>query len=160
MLSQYSYHYGDKDTAFWQGIKTFCSTFCAGNRFFLQKMPYLCRVNNVYYRDIMELLLPCGSEGMKLERITRFIYNRHADLFKADLRYEAIYRSVGYFLWKQSQKRESPFVHNAYGMYAIKSNVAIQLDLFWDMPPEEEEAALLSIEEERVAPKVHQMELF
>ena len=38
------------------------------------------------------------------------------------------------YLWKQSQKRESPFIHNTYGVYAIKPDMAVQLDLFWDMP--------------------------
>jgi hypothetical protein len=44
------------------------------------------------------------------------------------------------FLWKQSQKRESPFKHNSYGVYAIKPDVAVQLDLFWDMPDEDANA--------------------
>lgn len=97
-------------------------------------------MNNIYYRDIIELLLPYGQEGLKLSCIVRHLYNQHADLFNKNIRYEEIYKSVGMFLWKQSQKRESPFKHNSYGVYAIKPDVAVQLDLFWDMPDEDANA--------------------
>ena len=97
-------------------------------------------MNNIYYRDIIELLLPYGQEGLKLSCIVRHLYNQHADLFNKNIRYEEIYKSVGMFLWKQSQKRESPFKHNSYGVYAIKPDVAVQLDLFWDMPNEDANA--------------------
>lgn len=93
-------------------------------------------MNNIYYRDIIELLLPYGQEGLKLSCIVRHLYNQHADLFNKSIKYEDIYKTVGLFLWKQSQKRESPFKHNSYGVYAIKPDVAVQLDLFWDIPEE------------------------
>ena len=93
-------------------------------------------MNNIYYRDIIELLLPYGQEGLKLSCIVRYLYNQHADLFNKSIKYEDIYKTVGLFLWKQSQKRESPFKHNSYGVYAIKPDVAVQLDLFWDIPEE------------------------
>lgn len=88
----------------------------------------------MYYRDIIELLLPHGKEGLRLSLIVRQIYNKHADLFDDTIKYEDIYKDVGLFLWKQSQKRESPFIHNAYGIYAIKPDFAVQLDMFWDLP--------------------------
>ncbi|MBO7067265.1 MAG: hypothetical protein J6W52_01085 [Bacteroidaceae bacterium] len=93
-------------------------------------------MNNIYYRDIIELLLPHGKEGMKLSLIVRHIYNTHANLFDDSIKYEDIYKAIGLFLWKQSQKKESPFKHNAYGIYSIKPDMAVQLDLFWDLPIE------------------------
>ncbi len=94
-------------------------------------------MNNIYYRDIIELLLPFGQEGLKLSHIVKHIYNKHVDMFENQIKYEDIYKIVGLFLWKESQKRESPFVHNTYGVYAIKPDVAVQLDLFWDLPEED-----------------------
>lgn len=116
-------------------------------------------MNNIYYRDIIELLLPHGKEGLKLSLIVRYIYNQHVDMFNDSIKYEDIYKAVGSFLWKQSQKRESPFTHNAYGVYAIKPDVAVQLDLFWDLPAE---AITEELQEEFKTDKsnVVQMELF
>lgn len=96
-------------------------------------------MNNIYYRDIIELLLPQGKGGLKLSIIAKRVYNLHADLFDDSIKYEEIYKEVGLFLWKQSQKRESPFRHNAYGIYSIKPDMAVQLDLFWDLPTDKEE---------------------
>ena len=103
---------------------------------FNKKMIIFVTMNNIYYRDIIELLLPFGQEGLKLSSIVRHIYNQHADLFNKNIRYEEIHKTVGLFLWKQSQKRESPFRHNSFGVYSIKPDIAVQLDLFWDMPEE------------------------
>ena len=116
-------------------------------------------MNNIYYRDIIELLLPHGKEGLKLSLIVRYIYNQHVDMFNDSIKYEDIYKAVGSFLWKQSQKRETPFTHNSYGVYAIKPDVAVQLDLFWDLPAEVMKEA---VEEESRTDKsnVIQMELF
>lgn len=116
-------------------------------------------MNNIYYRDIIELLLPHGKEGLKLSLIVRYIYNQHVDMFNDSIKYEDIYKAVGSFLWKQSQKRETPFTHNSYGVYAIKPDVAVQLDLFWDLPAE---AMKEAVEEESRNDKsnVIQMELF
>ena len=115
-------------------------------------------MNNIYYRDIIELLLPFGQEGMKLSCIVRHIYNQHVDMFNNTVRYENIYKAVGQFLWKQSQKKESPFKHNAYGVYAIKPDIAVQLDLFWDLPDE----PISEVDKNSIAEKnrIRQMELF
>ena len=79
-------------------------------------------------------------------------------MFNKGVRYEDIYKVIGQFLWKQSQKKESPIKHNAYGIYAIKPDIAVQLDLFWDMPDEQNaEADKDSIAEKT---KIRQMELF
>ena len=116
-------------------------------------------MNNIYYRDIIELLLPHGKGGLKLSQIVRHIYNQHVDLFDNSIRYEDIYKAVGLFLWKQSQKRESPFTHNSYGVYSIKPDIAVQLDLFWDMQIEEQ-SATAEDESKNETNKVIQMELF
>lgn len=117
-------------------------------------------MNNSYHRDIMEILLECGSGGLKLHRISKKIYNRHADLFATDVNYEAMYSSIRSYLWKQSKRRESPFTRNTHGIYAIKPDVAIQLDLFWDniVPSDEEDAEAETIKQE--GPQYIQMELF
>ena len=57
---------------------------------------------NAYHRDIMEILLSCGKEGMKLCRIASKVYNMHASLFNRDLDYEALRRSIGIYLWRQA----------------------------------------------------------
>ena len=116
-------------------------------------------MNNIYYRDIIELLLPHGKEGLKLSLIVRHIYNQHVDMFNDSISFEDIYKAVGSFLWKQSQKRESPFTHNSYGVYSIKQDVAVQLDLFWDMQIEEK-SATADDEARNETNKVIQMELF
>ena len=116
-------------------------------------------MNNIYYRDIIELLLPHGKEGLKLSLIVRYIYNQHVDMFNDSISYEDIYKPVGSFLWKQSLKRESPFTHNSYGVYSIKPDVAVQLDLFWDMPTEEPSVPA-DDETRNETNKVIQMELF
>lgn len=117
-------------------------------------------MNNVYHRDIMEILLECGNSGLKLCRISKKIYNKHADLFATDINYEALYGCIRSYLWKQSKRRESPFTRNTHGVYALKTDAAIQLDLFWDSKtaPEETEDTPQETEEK---PSNHiQMELF
>lgn len=96
-------------------------------------------MNNVYHRDIVEILLSCGKEGMKLRRIAGKVYNKHANLFDRDLDYGSLHRSLGMYLWRQARHRESPFRRNAYGVYSIKPDVAVQLDLFWNLEPQAEE---------------------
>jgi len=93
---------------------------------------YICGVNNIYHRDIIEILLECGRDGLRIKNISRRIYNKHADFFVRDLDYSEIRDSVGRYLWEQSQRVESPFVRTRYGTYAIKPDFAIQLDLFLD----------------------------
>lgn len=96
-------------------------------------------MNNIYHRDIVDILLQAGPDGMRLCNIARNIYNRHADLFASDVVYEDIHYSVMTYLWRESQRKRSIFTHLAYGVYAIKAAIAIQLDLFVDMSQEEEE---------------------
>lgn len=95
-------------------------------------------MKNVYHRDIIEILLECGRDGLRIKNIARRIYNRHADLFVSDIDYDEIRNSVGRYLWLQSHRAESPFVRTRYGTYAIKPDFAIQLDLFLDTTPRKE----------------------
>ena len=89
-------------------------------------------MNNSYHRDIIEILLECGRDGLRVKNIARRIYNRHADFFVDDLDYDGIRSAVGRYLWEQARRAESPFVRTRYGTYAIKPDFAIQLDLFLD----------------------------
>ncbi len=89
-------------------------------------------MKNIYHRDIVEILLECGRDGLRIKNIARRIYNRHADFFVHDLDYGEIRNAVGLYLWKQSLRNESPFTRTRYGTYAIKPDFAIQLDLFLD----------------------------
>ena len=115
-------------------------------------------MNNTYHRNIVELLLERGKEGMKLTQIVQRVYNLHADLFTKQLKYDVLHHTIGFYLWKQSQRRESPFTRNAYGVYAIKPDVAIQLDFFIDIKTgEEEELKKAAMERES---NHLQMELF
>ena len=93
---------------------------------------YICRVNNIYHRDIIEILLECGREGLRIKNIARRIYNKHADFFAIAIDYSEIRDGIGRYLWEQSQRSESPFIRTRYGTYAIKPDFAIQLDLFLD----------------------------
>ena len=96
-------------------------------------------MKNIYHRDIMEILLPQGSDGMRLYKIARRIYNMHADLFDCHLNYEDLRRMISNYMWRQSLRNDSPFIRNKYGVYAIRPDLAVQLDLFWDLRPVEQE---------------------
>ena len=89
-------------------------------------------MKNTYHRDIVEILLECGRDGLRIKNIARRIYNRHADFFVIDIDYGEIRDAVGHYLWEQSRRPESPFIRTRYGTYAIKADFAIQLDLFLD----------------------------
>ena len=89
-------------------------------------------MNNIYHRDIIEILLECGRDGLRIKNIARRIYNKHVDFFIKDIEYCELRDSIGHYLWEQSQRHESPFTHTRYGTYAIKPDFAIQLDLFLD----------------------------
>ena len=89
-------------------------------------------MNNIYHRDIIEILIECGRSGLRIKNIARRIYNKHADFFVKDLDYSEIRDNVGRYLWEQSKRNESPFTRTRYGTYAIKQDFAIQLDLFLD----------------------------
>ena len=116
-------------------------------------------MKNVYHRDIIEILLECGRDGLRIKNIARRIYNRHADFFVSDIDYGEIRDSVGRYLWEQSHHAESPFVRTRYGTYAIKPDFAIQLDLFLDFSPRREQTPQPSLAGEH-GPRHIQLELF
>ena len=115
-------------------------------------------MKNIYHRDIIEILLECGREGLRIKNIARRIYNRHADFFVRDLEYSEIRDAVGHYLWEQSKRNESPFFRTRYGTYAMKADFAIQLDLFLD------NAIRTEIHKEQIKPQPNphhvQLELF
>jgi len=95
-------------------------------------------MNNIYHRDIVEILLECGREGLRIKNIARRIYNKHVDFFVSDIDYSEIRDNVGRYLWEQNKRGESPFHRTRYGTYAMKPDFAIQLDLFIDIIPRTE----------------------
>jgi len=95
-------------------------------------------MKNVYHNDIMDMLIRSGREGMSLRRLTRRLYNKHSGIFASDVVYEQLYNQVRRYLWYQSQQLHSPFIHLRWGHYALKQDVAVQLDIFIDAPREEE----------------------
>lgn len=127
-----------------------------------EKKRYLCSVKDMYHRDIVGILLDSGRNGIRLCRIARKVYNMHVDLFNADLNYYDLRTTIGRYLWRETQKPESMFTHREYGVYALKNNAAIQLDLFWDQDLTNSQCEDLSPEKEKAvpAPNAVQLELF
>lgn len=105
-------------------------------------------MQNVYHGEIMQLLLRCGRGGMRVADISRYVYNIHAGLFNSDLTFEALHQTLRCYLWRQSNIRRSPFRRVKYGVYAIKDDMALQLDFCFDQPVEykEEEPEVLKVE--------------
>lgn len=92
-------------------------------------------MKNAYHRDIMEILLPRGSEGLCLKHIARQVYNRHAGLFNSGFSYRRIYQGIRFYLWHQSRQASSPFMRgDKRGWYAVKPNLGIQMDLHFEEP--------------------------
>ena len=104
------------------------------------KKEYICiskikgGMKNVYHSDIMQLLLLKGKEGMPVSQVSRMVYNLHTNLFDHRLNYRELHSTIRMYLWRQSHLRRSPFMHVSHGRYAIKPDVAIQLDFCFDEP--------------------------
>lgn len=94
-------------------------------------------MKNVYHSDIMQILLLKGKEGMPVGQLTRMVYNLHSSLFDSNLNYRKLHNVIRWYLWRQSKLRCSPFRRVQYGCYALKSDLAIQLDFCFDTPIEE-----------------------
>lgn len=89
-------------------------------------------MRNVYHSDIINILLRQGQQGMRPCQLARRIYNMHSGLFAMDVNYPDIHRAISQYLWRESKRRGGPFVRVRYGVYAIKGDLAVQLDIFLD----------------------------
>ena len=98
-------------------------------------------MKNVYHNDIMDMLIRSGREGMNVRRLVRQLYNLHSGIFASDVVYEQLYNQVRFYLYYQSRQRHSPFLHLRRGQYALRQDVAVQLDIFIDIPHEEERSS-------------------
>lgn len=98
-------------------------------------------MKNIYHSDIMQLLLLKGKEGMHVAQLSRMVYNLHTNLFDRHLNYYELHQTIRVYLWRQSQMRRSPFMRVRYGYYAVKPDVAVQLDFCFDDPIEDIPAA-------------------
>ncbi len=95
-------------------------------------------MRNVYHSDIMQLLLMKGKEGMHVSDVSRMVYNLHTNLFDRRLDYQELHQMIRLYLWRQSRMRRSPFMRLRYGIYAVKPDLAVQLDFCFDEVFEEE----------------------
>jgi len=86
----------------------------------------------------MDMLIRSGRDGMNVRTLARQLYNLHCGIFALDVVYETLYNQVRMYLWRQSKQRHSPFIHLRRGQYALKQDIAVQLDIFIDIPIEEE----------------------
>ena len=102
-------------------------------------------MKNIYHNDIMDMLLKSGSDGMSLRLLTRRLYNLHNGIFAHDMVFPNLYNQVRRYLWYQSQQRHSPFIRLRWGQYALKQDVAVQLDIFIDMPKDDEYKTVKSV---------------
>lgn len=86
-------------------------------------------MTNAYHTDIITLLTRCGKAGLRVADITRYVYNLHSGLFETGLTYDMLHQTLRCYLWRQSTLRRSPIQRVRYGVYALKPDMAIQLDL-------------------------------
>ena len=94
-------------------------------------------MKNAYHNDIMDMLIRSGHDGLNVRNLARKLYNLHSGIFASDVVYEQLYNQVRFYLYYQSRQRHSPILHLRRGQYAIKQDIAVQLDIFIDMPIEE-----------------------
>ncbi len=109
-------------------------------------------MKNVYHSDITQLLLRCGRSGMRVADISKYVYNLHAEFFDDQLTFDALHQTLRCYLWRQSNLRRSPFRRVKYGVYAIKDDMAIQLDFCFDQPAEPVEFEELRLDETKTFP--------
>lgn len=117
-------------------------------------------MKNVYHSDIMQLLLLKGKEGMHVADVSRMVYNLHTNLFDSKLNYQTLHQLIRMYLWRQSRMRRSPFMRVRYGVYAVKPDLAVQLDFCFDKLGEEEAKPKPSVPEYDPYTDPRQMKLF
>ncbi len=94
-------------------------------------------MKNEYHKDIVDILLNCGQEGMKVKNIARHIYNMHYGLFATNVVFDNIYNQIRFYLCRQVCLKRAPFMRTRWGYYTIKPDYAIQLDFTLDLLKEE-----------------------
>ena len=95
-------------------------------------------MENKYHREIVAILLKGGEEGMSPAQISKAVFELHGKKTKSSLDYDQLHDKISSYLNRQSKMRRSVFKHVKTGIYAIKSDVAIQMDLFYDYDDMEE----------------------
>lgn len=113
-------------------------------------------MKNIYHNDILSLLMLRGKEGLHVAKLTRMVFNLHTNLFDRTISYAELHRSIRFYLWRQSRQRRSPFMRVAYGYYAVKPNVAVQLNICFnekqsapDPAPEEKKQGPVACDDPR-----------
>lgn len=90
-------------------------------------------MKNEYHHDLLEVLAAAGPGGLQVRLIALQIYNRRAGLFCDAIDFNRLYDSVRYYLWSQTQRPSSPFMHGpSKGSYMLKPVVHQQMQLPFD----------------------------
>jgi len=100
-------------------------------------------ITNAYHYEIMQLLLRCGRSGMRVAEISKYVFNNHAEFFNEELTYDNLHQTLRCYMWRQSNLRRSPFRRVRYGVYAIKDDMALQMDFDFERSVEEYEDPLM-----------------
>lgn len=113
-------------------------------------------MRNIYHNDILSLLMLRGKEGLHVAKLTRMVFNLHTNLFDYTISYPELHHSIRLYLWRQSRQHNSPFKRIAYGVYAIRPNVAVQLTFSFNentkdvaLAPQEEKKSEEAIDDVR-----------
>lgn len=100
----------------------------------LRMIHYLCKVKHKYHRDIFEILASAGEKGMPVRLIALQVYNRNTGLFTTGICYKKIYQLTRWYLWYQSQRPSSPFIHRPErGQYTLKKDIGIQKQIDFEL---------------------------
>ncbi|MCF0189272.1 MAG: hypothetical protein HUK04_07260 [Bacteroidaceae bacterium] len=82
------------------------------------------------YRDeLIEILSQRGRKGLAVSVISLLVFNNHNELFGPEQCYPDLRHRLQRYLWTQSKKRGSVFVHVSHGVYALKRQRPKQLSL-------------------------------
>lgn len=74
-----------------------------------------------FRNELLEVIGRSKSKGLQLGVIVRIIYNRHTSLFATGLDFDALYNHIGYYLRRESKKKDSPFVRGKKrGSYMVR----------------------------------------
>jgi len=92
-----------------------------------------------YDNTILQILKEAGDEGLSVQKIARHVYNASNNFFET-ISFEEVYRSVQYFLLKNSRSSDS-LIENfgRRGIYRLNKNSAELQQLFFLFEDNEEE---------------------